>query len=319
MGFFRSAVVAVATALSLATPVYAVSAADLADTPPPPASAPIPPYQALDTNSSVLQPSLETAADIDAFLARTPLAGMGGEFIRAEATTGVNARFLVGITWTENNSGASYLAQSQHNLFSFRGDGPGGWASYSSNEESIRTSAAWIGSAYARPGGSLYRGGSIAAVGNVYAADSGWGAKVARAANFIGPSNGPAYAASVHVGAIGPAAVTVHVTNLGFVPWELAPGAQLLFHLRWARRSESVTSTATAAAPAIRSGGEADVSVPILTQPEGAGWRLEVTAEMTGQSWAADLGSSARDTLVLASPDATSVPDGLSRDRSPAS
>jgi hypothetical protein len=318
MGFFRSAVVAVAAALSLATPVYAESAVDLADTPPPPASAPIPAYQALDTSSSVLQPSLETAADIDAFLARTPLAGMGGEFIRAEATTGVNARFLVGITWTENNSGASYLAQTQHNLFSFRGPGPGGWTSYSSNEESIRISSAWIGSAYARPGGSLYRGGSIAAVGSVYAEDPGWAAKVARAANFIGPSTGPAYAAGVHIAVIGPAAVTVHVTNLGFVPWELAPGAQLLFHLRWARRSESITSTATAPAPALRSGGEADVSLPILTQPDGAGWRFEVTAEMTGQGWAADLGSGALDRLLVASPEGTVVPDGQ-RDHSPVS
>jgi Mannosyl-glycoprotein endo-beta-N-acetylglucosaminidase len=319
MGLFRSAVVAVAAALILATPVYAESPVDVAETPPPPASAPVPAYQPLDANSSVLQPSLETAADIDAFLARTPLAGMGGEFIRAEATTGVNARFLVGITWTENNSGASYLAQTQHNLFSFRGSGPGGWASYSSSEESIRTSAAFIGKEYARPGGSFYRGGSIAEVGSVYAADSAWAVKVARAANFIGPSSGPGYAAAVHLAGIGPAALTVHVANQGFVPWDLAPGAQLLFHLRWARRSESITTSAIVAPPALRSGGEADVSIPALVQPEGSGWRLEVTAEMTGEGWAADLGPGARDTLLLTSPDATVVPEGLSKDRPPAS
>src|SRR3984893_16783843 len=202
MGFFRRAVVAVAAALSLATPVYAESSNDVVDTPPPPATAPVPAYQPLDTGTSVLTPSLETAADIDAFLARTPLAGMGSELIRAEAETGVNARFLVGITWVENNSGASYLAQSQHNLFSFRGDGPGGWAAYPSAEDSIRTSAAYIGKEYARPGGSHYRGGTIAGIGIVYASDGGWAAKVATAANRIGPSRGTPYAAAISVAGI---------------------------------------------------------------------------------------------------------------------
>ena len=304
MGFFRRAVVAVAAALSLVTPVHAASPIDVVDTPPPPATAPIPAYQALDTSTSVLVPSLETAADIDAFLARTPLAGMGAEFIRAEAETGVNARFLVGITWVENNSGASYLAQTQHNLFSFVGPGPGGWAAYSSSEESIRTSAAYIGKEYARPSGIHYRGGTIAAVGSVYASDGGWGAKVARAANFIGPSRGAPYAAALSIASIAPGSLTLHVTNEGYVPWDLAAGAELLFHVRWARRAESVTSTATAAAPAIRSLGTADIQLPVV-QPDGAGWRLEVTAELMGQAWAEDLGPRARDTLRLSPPDGT--------------
>jgi len=309
MGFFRRAAVAVAAALSLATPVHAESSVDVVDTPPPPASAPIPDYQALDTGSSALQPSLETAADIDVFLARTPLAGMGAEFIRAEAQTGVNARFLVGITWVENNSGASYLAQTQHNLFSFVGNGPGGWAAYSSSEESIRTSADYIGKEYARPGGLHYRGGTLAAIGGVYASDGGWAAKVARAANFIGPSQGTPYAAAVTVAAITPETLTLHVTNEGYVPWDLAPGAQLLFHLRWARRSESVTSTRLVPVPAIRSLGTADVQLPSVVPPVGDGWRLEVTAELTGQAWAQDLGPTARDTLRLG-PDATPVSTG---------
>ena len=304
MGSLRRAAVAVAAALSLVTPVHADSSTGVVDTPPPPASAPIPAYQALGTGSNVLQPSLETAADIDAFLVRTPLAGMGAEFIRAEAETGVNARFLVGITWVENNSGASYLAQTQHNLFSFRGNGPGGWAAYSSSEESIRTSAAYIGKEYARPSGIHYRGGTIAAVGSVYASDSGWAAKVAAAANRIGPSRATPYAAALSVAGISPDGLTIHVTNLGFVPWDLAPGAQLFFHLRWARRAESETSTAAVPAPAIRSLAAADIHLPGVVQPEGDGWRLEVTAELTGQAWAEDLGAKARDTLRLTSPDA---------------
>jgi Mannosyl-glycoprotein endo-beta-N-acetylglucosaminidase len=317
MGFLRPVVVAVVAALSLAAPVHAESSVDAANTPAPPASAPVPAYEPLTTASNVLQPSLETAADIDAFLAPTPLAGMGAEFIRAEAATGVNARFLVGITWTENNSGASYLAQSQHNLFSFRGAGPGGWASYSSAEESIQTSAAFIGKEYARPGGAYYHGGSIAAVGSVYAADTAWAGKVARAGNFIGPSQGAPYAASIHIAALAPSQLTIHVSNDGFVPWELAPGAELLIHYRWARRAESVTGVALVPAPAIRSGGQADVVVPISPQPDGAGWRFEATAELTGQAWAEDLGGGAKDRLIIASPDSGAAADALTRDRPP--
>lgn len=313
MGLLRRCVVAVAVAFNLVTPVYAASVNDVVDTPPPPATAPVPSYQPLDTGSSVLQPSLETAADIDAFLAPTPLAGMGAEFIRAEAETGVNARFLIGITWTENNSGASYLAQTQHNLFSFRGAGPGGWASYASSEESIRTSAAFIGKEYARPNGIYYRGGTIAGVGSVYASDGGWAGKVAKAGNFIGPSRGAPYAAAISIAGFTPGTLTVHITNEGYVPWDLAASAQLLLHLRWARRLESVTSTATVPAPAIRSLGSVDVQLPGVVQPEGDGWRLEVTAELTGQAWAEDLGSHAHDTLRLASPDATTVAGVASR------
>jgi hypothetical protein len=315
MGSLRPVVVAVVAALSLSAPVHAESSVDVANTPPPPTSAPIPAYEPLTAASNVLQPSLETAADIDAFLSRTPLAGMGAEFIRAEATTGVSARFLVGITWTENNSGASYLAQSQHNLFSFRGTGPGGWASYPSAEDSIRTSAAFIGKEYARPGGAYYHGGSIAAVGSVYAADTAWAGKVARAANFIGPSRGAAYAASIHIAALTPSQLTLHVSNEGFVPWELAPGAQLLIHYRWARRAESVTGVAFVPAPAIRSGGQADVAIPVSPQPDGAGWRFEATAELTGQSWAADLGGGAKDRLLMASPDSGSAADAFTGER----
>jgi Mannosyl-glycoprotein endo-beta-N-acetylglucosaminidase len=307
MGFFRRVAVAVATALIFATPVHAESTVEVADTPPPPAAGPIPSYQTLTPDSSVLDPSLETAADLDAFLAHTHLAGMGSEFVGAEARTGVNARFLFGITWTENNAGASTLAQTQHNLFSFVGSGPGGWAVYDSYQQSIQDAADYIGSQYARPGGSHYRGGTIAAIGSVYAADPGWAGKVATASNFIGPSRGAPYAASLHLGALSPAGATVHVTNDGFVPWELAPGAQLVLDYRWARRGESRTGTVTLAAPPLRSGGEADLLLPGVVQPDGDGWRLLVSAELTGSGWAEDLGGSARDVLNPATDQASTV------------
>ena len=319
MGFLRRVAVALAAAFMLATPVYAESPGDVADTPPPPTGPPSPAYQPLTPDSSVLIPSLETAADIDGFLARTPLAGMGAEFIRAEAETGVNARFLVGITWVENNSGASYLAQSQHNLFSFAGSGPGGWASYPSFEDSIRTSAAFIGKEYARPGGVHYRGGTIAAISTVYASDTGWGVKVARAANYIGPSAGSPYAGTVHVASAADGHLVLHVANQGYVPWDLVPGTQLLVHYRWVHRARSLTGVVAVAAPALRAAGESDVAVPGVVQPDAGSWRLEVTGELAGPGWAADLGGGAKDSLLLSLGGASSnLDDLLTRDRSPA-
>ena len=317
MGSFRFAAIAVAIALTIATPVHAESSLGAATTPPPPGGAPVPAYQALAPGSSILQPSLETAADIDAFLASTPLVGRGSEFVQAEAATGVNARFLVGITWTENNSGASYLARSQHNLFSITGTGPGGFVAYPSFADSIRSASVYLASEYARPGGVHYRGGTIGAVGSVYAADPGWPDKVARAANFIGPSRAPAYAASIHVAAFGPNQVTVHVTNTGFAPWDSPPRALLLLHYRWARHAGSVTGVVSLPAPAIRSGGQADLGVSVVA-PAGAGWRLELTGELTGQGWAEDLGSGARDIQQLAGDDSATPTEVLTRDRAPA-
>jgi hypothetical protein len=311
---------AVAAALTLATQVHADSQMEVASTPPPPAGAPVPAYQPLATGSDILQPSLETAADLDAFLGNTNLAGMGTEYIRAEARTGVNARFLLGITWTENRAGSSYLSQTQHNLFSITGGGPGGFLSYASDQESIQSAADYIGAQYARPGGQHYRGGTIAAVGSVYAADPQWADKVARASNFVGPSRGAAYAATLRVAGTGPDGVTVRVVNQGFVPWDMAPGAQLLLHYRWSRRAESVTGLSTVPAPALRSGGEADVAVPGAVAPEGDGWRFQVTAELTGSDWAEDLGPGARDTLqpAVSAPSGTGS-DVLVRNRPPAS
>lgn len=307
MGFIRRVAVAAATALLFATPVHAESNVAAADTPPPPSGAPIPSYETLTPSSSVLDPSLETSADLDAFLSHTHLAGMGSEFVAAEARTGVNARFLFGITWAENNAGASTLAQSQHNLFSFVGAGPNGFLAYDSDQQSIQQAADYIGSQYARPGGSHYRGGTIAAIGSVYAADPSWAAHVATASNFIGPSRGAPYAASLHFGALGADGVHVHVVNLGFVPWELAPGAQLVIDYRWARRGEARTGSVAVAAPPLRSGGAADLLLPGVVHPDGEGWRLYAGAELIGSGWAEDLGSSARDVFTPTDTGSTAV------------
>lgn len=294
MGYLRTLLLAAAAATALfATPAQAASdGAD--DTPPPPAAPPAVGYEQLTPASNVLDPSGVTAADIDRFLAPTPLHGYGGEFMAAEARTGVNARFLVGITWIENNSGRSQLAQQQHNLFSILG--ADGWASYASFDDSIRQSSDYIGAAYAHPGGAHYRGGTIAAIGRVYAADPEWGVKVANAANLITPGAEPDYAAQLSVAAVTGGQLGLHVTDTGRAAWDAIPNAALMVHFRWSKPgADSLSGLLSTPLPGLRNTAAADLALAGFPVPDGAGWTLAVTAELDGDGWATELGSGAAD------------------------
>jgi hypothetical protein len=291
---YLAAALAAGAAMLAAPAAAAPGAAD--DTPPPPAPAPAAEYRPLTVDSNVLDPSLVTAADVDRFLAATPLAGYGAVFMSAEAATGVNARFLVGITWVENNSGRSVLAQTQHNLFSILG--AGGWASYDSFESSILQSADYIGRAYARPGGAYYRGGSIAAIGRVYAADPAWATKVANAANYITPGDEPSFAAGLKITSVISGTLAIRVVNLGRASWDRIAGARLLVHFRWSKPGmDSITGLLTTAAPGLRNSAGGDVALDGFQLPAGTNWRLSVSAEIDGDGWVAALGPAATDRI----------------------
>jgi len=253
-------------------------------------------YQALLPDSNVLEPSLETAPDIDRFLSRTALRGLGSEFVRAEAETGVNARFLVGITWVENNAGASLLARSQYNLFSFVGTGPTGFQTFSSYEDSIHQAAVYIGLEYARPGGHYYRGGTIATIGKVYAEDPQWPVKVATSANYIGPSGADAYAAGAKIEGFDDAGLRLRVSNAGYGAWDRAGARLLLVHYRWSHPGASESGLAEVPAPGLRNGGTTVISIPGLEAPTAGAWNLQVTVELAGAGWVTALGDRAQDT-----------------------
>lgn len=297
MGIFRPLVVALAAAALLATPGMAASGTDVADTPAPPSGPPQLQYQPLLPDSNVLDPSLETSSDVDKFLAHTPLHGLGSEFVKAEAETGVNARFLVGITWVENNAGASLLARSQYNLFSFVGSGPTGFQTFTSFEDSIRQAAIYIGAEYARPGGQYYHGGTIATIGKVYAADPQWPVKVATSANYIGPSRSAAYAAGAHLDGYDGAGLRVTVSNDGYGAWDQAGATLLLVHYRWSHPGASVSGLAEVPAPKLRSGGDVALAIPGLDAPTAGAWNLLVTVELAGPGWVTALGDGAEDSL----------------------
>ncbi|GAC1654771.1 MAG: hypothetical protein NVS9B1_06520 [Candidatus Dormibacteraceae bacterium] len=318
MGLHNRLVVAAAAALLLGASVTTALAGDAVDTPAPPVAPTAPSWEAMGVNSNVVTPSLETAADLDRFLARTNLRGMGAVFLRAEAQSGVSARFLIAITWVENNSGASYLAQTQHNLFSFVGGGPGGFQSFPTFEDSILTSAEFIGREYARPGGHFYRGGTIAAIGHIYAEDPNWPVKVATAANYIGPSTGVPYAASVHLAALAADHVVLHLANDGYAP--IGAGQTLLVHYRWVRRGESIPGVRSLAAPGLGGGAAADLEVGGLpAAPASGAWRLDITVELTAGGWVADLGPDASDSLRFNSGGGAELDVEPARLRTPAS
>ena len=296
MGIIRPLVVAVAAAALLFTPGMAASGNDVADTPPPPSAPPQLQYQPLLPDSNVLEPSLETATDIDKFLARTALHGLGTEFVKAESDTGVNARFLVGITWVENNAGASLLARSQYNLFSFVGTGPTGFQTFTSFQDSIRQAAVYIGLEYARPGGHYYRGGTIATIGKVYAEDPQWPVKVATSANYIGPSQGAAYAATLHLDGQDGSGLHLRVANDGYSAWDRAGATTLLVHYRWSHPGANVSGLAGVPAPRLRSGGEVALVIPGLDAPAAGAWSLQVTVELAGPGWVTALGDRAEQT-----------------------
>jgi hypothetical protein len=293
MGTSRAFAVAVAAVALFSVPGLAAPAEGVADTPPPPDAPPQLVYHDLTPQTHALEPSLSTAADIDRFLAPTPLRGQGAEFVRAEARTGVNSRFLVGITWIENNSGRAGLAQTQFNLFSFVGNGPYGFQAYSSFEESIQTSADYIGREYARPGGAHYRGGTIADIGHIYAEDPHWAERVSQAANYIGPSRGTPYAAAVSIRGVDAGGVGLRVVNQGYAAWEQAGARLLLVHYRWSKRGAASSGLLTLPAPALRFDGQADLTLPITAPDEGM--QLQVLVELAGDGWVTALGPGARE------------------------
>jgi hypothetical protein len=80
-----------------------------------------------------------------------------------------------------------------------------------------------------------------------------------------------------------------------------------------------VTGQVALPAPPLRSGGEAALQLPGVVQPDGEGWRLLVTAELTGDGWAEDLGAAAHASQdPQPAGDSGPLSDSLARDRPPA-
>ena len=141
----------------------------------------------ITVDTDLRSPSGETAAELNAYLAGTPMAGTGESFILAEQKYHVNARYLVAHAILESDWGNSYLAQRDHNLFGY-----GAWDRnpndayyFPSDDACIQYVAMRISQDYLTPGGAHYVSPTLRGMNVHYASDPRWADKIARIANEI--------------------------------------------------------------------------------------------------------------------------------------
>lgn len=134
-------------------------------------------YQ-IGPDTDLRTPSGLTAAQIDAFLAGSPMAGLGATFIDAEQQFHVNARYLVAHAIEESAWGSSAIAQDKHNLYGYGADdwNPYGDAvTFSSFTEDIEFQARMVATDYLTPGGPHWGGAPTLNGMHVhYASDPHW-------------------------------------------------------------------------------------------------------------------------------------------------
>lgn len=125
--------------------------------------------------------------ELDLGLEGTGLAGLGASFVDAEEAYQVNAVILVSIAALESGWGQSEYAQERNNLFGYTAytQDPNQAMHFSSQEEAIMVAARTIDRDYLTESGRYYRGGTIRAVGSIWAHDPNWASKVASIAGAL--------------------------------------------------------------------------------------------------------------------------------------
>ena len=135
--------------------------------------------QARSSTFDVTAPSLVTAYEIDAILADTELAGLGRDFLEAEAASKVNAMFLLALAIHESDWGTSALAREKNNLFGFGAYDSNpyhGAMVFASKEDCVKYVAQFLRDHYIE--GDYYRGTTIQSINQLYASDLAWGEKI---------------------------------------------------------------------------------------------------------------------------------------------
>ena len=124
----------------------------------------------VDTNNLRVR-SNATESQINALLERTPVEGMGWEFLVAEREHNVNAIILVSIFRRETNLGAVGVGATHNNLGGVT-DGMGGFRNFESLHDSIHHTASLLDTQYLSPSGRFYNGVSLRGVNSAYAVHS---------------------------------------------------------------------------------------------------------------------------------------------------
>jgi hypothetical protein len=137
----------------------------------------------IDATTDLRLPSRALASLLDAYMACTPIEGLGADFVEAEEHWRVNAIFACAVACHESNFGRSAIARDKRNLFgimAYDSDPYGSARSYSTYRESIDDFCRLVSRSYLNPVGAYYNGPTIVGVGKRYATDSKWSDKVFR-------------------------------------------------------------------------------------------------------------------------------------------
>lgn len=129
----------------------------------------------------VTVPSGAVAEELDRAFEGTPMQGLGAAFERAEKQSGVNAWFLAAIATLESGYGKSAIARDKNNLFGFCAydDSPYSSAKkFATKEKGIEYVSDFLSREYLHADGAYFKGRSVDAVGESYAADGNWANKV---------------------------------------------------------------------------------------------------------------------------------------------
>jgi beta-N-acetylglucosaminidase len=139
-------------------------------------------------DTDLTRPSGETAAQLDAFLSGTALAGLGGSFVSAERTYHVSARYFTAHGILESAWGTSAIAQDKHNLFGYGANDANPYAdamTFASFDACIQYVAQKVATNYLSPTGAFYHGPTLRGMNVDYASDPLWASSIARIANTI--------------------------------------------------------------------------------------------------------------------------------------
>lgn len=128
-------------------------------------------------------PSGATANLLDRYVTGTPLAGLGKDWVAAEARWRVNAVFLCALACHESDFGRSRIARDKKNIYglgAYDRDPYNSAKSYPSYRESIEDVCSLLVRQYLYPSGSYYNGPTPKGVNVRYSTDPRWAERVVK-------------------------------------------------------------------------------------------------------------------------------------------
>ncbi|MGB4304987.1 MAG: glucosaminidase domain-containing protein [Coprothermobacter proteolyticus] len=134
----------------------------------------------LTPDTKILSESKLTWLELQKGLKGTPMEVLAPTFVCAEKLSKVNALLLTSVAVLESGWGKSALSKRTKNLFGFQAydRNPAGAKVFVSYEEGIFFVAEYIRTRYATAGGAYYKGGTLKAMGSLWASDPQWTQKV---------------------------------------------------------------------------------------------------------------------------------------------